>query len=118
MGHKGLGYAGLSFGCSNLPFTDACQLLDLRHNLGYFKLQSLKEECEKAKHFFFPTLDSAHSCNAVLMKNSCTYTYNFHLYARAHTPQYHREALSSCVGCLTAHPSLPGTDPRELKDMM
>lgn len=33
------------------------------------------------------------------------------------TPQYHRAALSSCVGCLRAHPSPPGTDPQELKHM-
>lgn len=82
MGHKGVGYASLSFGCSNLPFSDARQLLDLRHNLGYFKLQSLKEECEKANNFI-SILDSAHiSCNAVLMKYSCRYTYNLHLHTR------------------------------------
>lgn len=34
------------------------------------------------------------------------------------SPQYHPEALSSCAGCLSAHPSPPGTGPRELKDMM
>ncbi len=35
-----------------------------------------------------------------------------------HTPQYRRAALSSCVGCLTAHPSPPGTDHQELKRVM
>lgn len=39
-----------------------------------------------------------------------------HMYK--HTPQYHQAALSSCVGCLKAHPSPPGTDPQELKHMM
>lgn len=34
------------------------------------------------------------------------------------TPQYHRAALSSCVGYLRAHPSPPGTDPRALKHTM
>lgn len=40
------------------------------------------------------------------------------LYTLICPPQYRRAALSSCVGCLTAHPSPPGTDPQELKHTM
>lgn len=37
---------------------------------------------------------------------------------QTHTPQYRRAAPFSCVWCLTAHPSPPGTDLQELKHMM
>lgn len=54
-----------------------------------------------------PTIFCSHiSCNGVPMKYGCKHI---------HTPQCHREALSSCAGCLTARLSPPGTGPRELK---
>lgn len=41
-----------------------------------------------------------------------------HTHTLTHIPQCHREALSSCAGCLTARLSPPGTGPRELKGTM
>lgn len=103
--------ACLQRGCRNLPFSNARQLLDLRHDLSYFKLQPLKEECDmfhmQRRQKKKPTIFCSHiSCNGVPMKYGCKHI---------HTPQCHREALSSCAGCLTARLSPPGTGPRELK---
>lgn len=39
----------------DLPFANACQLLDLRHDLGYFELQPLREKSE-TRHSYFPSL--------------------------------------------------------------
>lgn len=46
-----------------------------------------------------------------------TQIYAVYVHMPNHTPQYHQATLSSCVGCLTAHLSPPGTDPQELKQM-
>lgn len=61
----------------HLPFSDARQLLDLRHDLGYFKLQSLKEARDRRRQKTqFSTLDAARiSYNAALLESGCRYTY-------------------------------------------
>lgn len=92
----------------------SCSISVMTSAISNFNLWK-KSGQEKAKTPQFSTLDAVHiSCNAALMKYGCRYTQHIH----PHAPQYHREALSSCAGCLTAHPSPPGTGPRELKDMM
>lgn len=42
----------LHFGFGDLPFSNACQLLDLRHDLSYFKLQPLREKSETCHRWF------------------------------------------------------------------
>lgn len=67
--------ACLQPGRRKLPFPNARQLLDLRHDLSYFELQPLKEEGDifhmqrKPKETNKNPQFSTPYCNGVLMKN-------------------------------------------------
>lgn len=103
--------ACLQRGCRNLPFSNARQLLDLRHDLSYFKLQPLKEECDMFHMQRRQKKKNPQFSAPILAAMEC----QWNMAANTYTPQCHREALSSCAGCLTARLSPPGTGPRELK---
>lgn len=78
--------------------------------LKWFAINSVHDIYQKKQYY-------RHSYNALLPNGGFSYCTYCVLYAHRpkHPPQYHRAAPSSCVGCLTAHPSPPGTDPQELK---